>query len=141
MWLPILTMSAKLTTLGLFKIKAFLNKSHDIIISVHDVTSKIILTQRDSNYIVDVVMWPKFGNSKISTREVTITSISWGFVQKNHFFEEWSCFKSNNLGVAQIMDLKFNTSVAEVLGANPNICRSCKGKTGGRGGLFAFHPE
>ena len=28
-----------------------------------------------SNYIVDVVMWPKFGNSSISMREVMITTI------------------------------------------------------------------
>ena len=29
----------------------------------------------DSNYIVDVVMQPKFGNSRISMREVIKTSI------------------------------------------------------------------
>ena len=29
----------------------------------------------DSNYIVDVFMWPKFGNSSISVREVITTSI------------------------------------------------------------------
>ena len=48
--------------------KEFLNKySYDLdavskngtIISVDDVTNKILL--RDSNYIVDVVTWPKFG--------------------------------------------------------------------------------
>ena len=31
-------------------------------------------TKRDSNYIADVVMWPKFGNSCISMREFIITS-------------------------------------------------------------------
>ena len=66
-------MSAKMATPELLKIKVFWNKGHDIIISVHDVTSKIL--SRDSNYIVDVVMWPKFGNSSISMREVIITSI------------------------------------------------------------------
>ena len=31
---------------------------------------------RDSNYIVDVVMWPKFGgNPSISIREIIINSI------------------------------------------------------------------
>ena len=30
-------------------------------------------------------MWPKFGNSSIYVREVTITSILWEFDQKNHF--------------------------------------------------------
>ena len=29
----------------------------------------------ESNYVVDLVMWSKFGNSNISMREVTITSI------------------------------------------------------------------
>ena len=66
-------MPAKMATPELLKIKVFWNKGHDIIISVHDVTSKIL--SRDSNYIVDVVMWPKFGNSSISMREVIITSI------------------------------------------------------------------
>ena len=69
----ILIMSAKLATLGLFKIKIFWNKGQDVIISVHEVTNKGL--SRDSNYIVDVVMWSKFGNSSISLREVIITSI------------------------------------------------------------------
>ena len=50
----ILMMSAKLVTLGLLKIKVFLNKDDDDIISVHDVTNKILC--RNSNYIIDVVM-------------------------------------------------------------------------------------
>ena len=40
--------------------------------SVHDVTNKILSS--DSNYIVDVAMWPKFGNPSISMREVIIAS-------------------------------------------------------------------
>ena len=51
----ILMISAKMDTLGLLKIK--------------------LVLLRDSNYIVDVAMWPKFGNSNISIREVIITSI------------------------------------------------------------------
>ena len=66
-------MSAKMATSGLLKITAFWNKGHDVIIHVHDVTNKIL--SRDSNYIVVVVMWPKFGNSNISMKEVIITSI------------------------------------------------------------------
>ena len=69
----ILMMSAKMATPGLLKIKVFWNKGYDVIIYVHDVTNKIL--SRDSNYIVDVVMWPKFDNSSISIREVIITSI------------------------------------------------------------------
>ena len=55
----ILMMSAKMATPG--------------IIFFQDVTNKIL--SRDSNYVVDMVMWPKFGNSSISMREVIITSI------------------------------------------------------------------
>ena len=72
----ILIMSAKMATLGLLKIKVFWSKDYDVIISAHDITSKILA--RDSNYIdyiVDVVMWPKFVNSYISMREVIITRI------------------------------------------------------------------
>ena len=75
---------AKMATLGLLKIKVFWNKGYDVIISVNDVTNKIL--SRDSNYIVDVFMWPKFGNSSISKREVIIISILWEFEQKIRFF-------------------------------------------------------
>ena len=66
-------MSAKMATPDLLKITVFWNKGYDVIIPVDDVTNKIL--SRDSNYIVDVVMWPKFGNSSICIREVIITSI------------------------------------------------------------------
>ena len=69
----ILMMSAKMATLGLLKIKVFWNKGYDVITSVCDVTNKIL--SRESNYIADVVMWPKFGNFSISMREVNIISI------------------------------------------------------------------
>ena len=71
--LTILMMSAKMPTLGLLKKKIFWNKVYDVIISLHDVKSKIL--SNESNYIVDVVIWPKFGNSSISMREGIITSI------------------------------------------------------------------
>ena len=69
----ILMMSAKMATLVLLRIKVFWNKSYDVITYLHDVANKIL--SYDSNYFVDVVMWPKFGNSSISLREVIITSI------------------------------------------------------------------
>ena len=47
-------MSAKMVTPGLLKITVFGNKGYDVIISVDDVTNKIL--SRDSNYIVDVFM-------------------------------------------------------------------------------------
>ena len=56
-------MSAKMATPGLLKTTVFWNKGYDVIITTHEVTNKIL--SRDSNYIVDVVMWPKFGNSSI----------------------------------------------------------------------------
>ena len=64
-------MSAKMATPGLCRITVFWSKGYDIIIPVHDVTNKIL--SRDSNYIVDVVTWPKFGNFSISMREVILT--------------------------------------------------------------------
>ena len=69
----VLRMSAEMATPGLPKIKVYWNKGYHVIISVYDVTNKILL--RDSNHIVDVVMWPQFGNSTISMREVIVTSI------------------------------------------------------------------
>ena len=80
-----LMMSAKLAVPRLLKVKVFQNKGYGVINSVHDVTNKIL--SRDSIYIADVVMWPKFANSSISTKEVIITSILQGFNQKNQSFE------------------------------------------------------
>ena len=68
----ILMMPAKMADLGLLKIKLFWNKGYDVTIFVYDVTNKILL--RKSNYIVNIVMWPKFGNSTTSMTEVIITS-------------------------------------------------------------------
>ena len=69
----ILMMSAKITTPGLLKIRMFCNNGYHVITSVHDVTNKIL--SRNSNYIINVVMWPKFGNCSISIRKVIVTSI------------------------------------------------------------------
>ena len=66
----ILIMSAKMAPLGLLKIKVFGNKDYDVIIPVNEILSC------DSNYVVGVVMWSKFGNSSISMREIIITSNS-----------------------------------------------------------------
>ena len=78
----ILMMPAKLATLGLLKIMLSWMKVYDVIFSVHDITNKIF--SFGSNYTVDVVMWPKFGNCNISMGKV-ITSILWGFDQKTIF--------------------------------------------------------
>ena len=68
----ILMISAKVATPGLRKIKVFRKKGYDVIIVVNDVTSKNL--SRNTNYIVDVVTMPTFGNSSISMREAIITS-------------------------------------------------------------------
>ena len=106
-------MSAKLATLRLLKIKIFWNKGYDVINPVYDVTNKVL--SRDSNYIVDVMMWPKFGHSSISMREVIVTSIIKRFDQKNQFFEGCCWLEFSNLGLALVMALKFYTSMTKGL--------------------------
>ena len=69
----ILMMSAKMATPALLKMKVFWNKDYYVIYSVYDVSNKIL--SHDSNYIMDVAMWPKFGNSSICISKVIITSI------------------------------------------------------------------
>ena len=71
-------MSAKMATTGLLKITVFWNKGYDVILPIDDITNKILL--RESNYIVGVFMWPTFGNSSVSMREVIATSIFWAVV-------------------------------------------------------------
>ena len=77
-------MSAKLAASALLKRKISWFKGYDVIILDYDVTNEIL--SRDSNYIADLVMWPKFGNSSISIREIVITSIVLEFDQKKCFF-------------------------------------------------------
>ena len=69
----ILIISAKLATPGFLKIKVFFKKGYDVIILDYEVTNKILSC--DSNFIVNVVVWPKFGNFSICMKEVIITSI------------------------------------------------------------------
>ena len=80
----ILMMSAKSTTPDLLKIKVFWNKRYYVI----HVTIKNL--SRDLNYIVDAFMWPMFGNSSISMREVIIIWILQGSDKKKQFF--WGVF-------------------------------------------------
>ena len=69
----ILMMSAKVAIPGLRKINIFKNKGSDVIIVEYDVINEVL--SRESNYIVNAVMWPKFDNRSISMREVITTSI------------------------------------------------------------------
>ena len=66
-------MPAKVATPDLLKITVFWNKGYDVIISVDDVTNKIL--SGDSNYIVDLFIRPKFSSSIISMRKIITTSI------------------------------------------------------------------
>ena len=49
----LLIIPAKLASLGLLKIKVFWNRHYDLIISIHDVNSKIL--SRNSNDIADAI--------------------------------------------------------------------------------------
>ena len=109
----ILMMSAKMGYPGTLKLEVFWSKGYDVIIYVHDFTN--IFLSRGWNYIVDVVMWPKFGNYSISMREVIITSTYKDLTEKTAFFERWSWFKFNNLRLALGTNLKFYTCVAKGL--------------------------
>ena len=60
--IAIFMMSAKLATVGFFKTQITWHQGYDVITSIHEVTNKIL--SRDSHYVVDVVIWPKFGNSE-----------------------------------------------------------------------------
>ena len=68
----ILMMTAKMAYPGTLRLEVFWSKDYDVIIYVHDFTN--IFLSRGWNFIVDVVMWPKFDNYSISMREVIITS-------------------------------------------------------------------
>ena len=111
-------------------------KGYDVKIPIDDVTTKIL--SRDSNYILNVFMWPKFSNSSISMKEVITTSISQGFTRKTALLDGWSWFKFNNLGLAlstiHHCGKRVETKSQKVFGANSYVCRSWKGKTGR--GLF-----
>ena len=67
--------SAKVATPGLPKKTVFWNKGYDVIVSVDDVTNNIFW--HHSNVIVYLFMGLKFGNSRLSMREVITT---WGVV-------------------------------------------------------------
>ena len=125
-------MLAKLAALGHIEIKVTWKKDYGIIISTHDVTNKIL--SRDSNYIVDVVIWPKFGNSNIFMAEVIITSI----LPQQPIFLRGALGSSSIIGTGTRYDLeilhkcgkKVETKSQKILGSNPYIYRSYSRKTG-----------
>ena len=130
-------MSVKLATLDLLKIKILWNKGYNITISVHDITSKSLSC--DSNYVVNMVLWPKIGNSSISLRE-----LSWIWQKNKKFLGMFLVQLQQYLGLALGTGLKFYTSKRvktksqKGLGANSYVCRSYHIKTGR--GDFLFSP-
>ena len=126
-------MSAKAATPGLLKLTVFWDKGYDVTIPVNDVINKIL--SPDSNYIVYLFMWPKLSQPQIYKN----------LTRKTAFFEGWSWFKFNNLGLALGTNLKFYTSVAKglklkvrkFLGPIPTFVEVTGGKLVGGRGLFA----
>ena len=133
----IFIMLAKIATSVLLKIKLFWNTGYDVTVSVHHVTNKIL--SRDSNYIVDVVMWSKFGNCSISMREVITVSIFkriWEVVLVQ--FQQFETSTSYELEILNKCGKSVKNKSQKVLGPNSYVCRSYRGKTGS--GDFC-HPE
>ena len=132
-----------MTSPGLLKIKIFWKKAYDVIISAHDVTNTIL--SWDSNYIVNVIMWPKFGNSKISVREVIITSILRIWPEKLLFWwvvlvqvQQLGTGTRYGLEISGQCGKRVKTKSQKVLGANLYVCRSNREKTGRGGEGLAF---
>ena len=144
-------MSAKMDTPGLLKITVFWNKGYDVIISVDDINNKILW--HNSNYIVDVFMWPKLATLAFLWEKLSQPQFYKPLTRKTTFFEGWSWFKFNNYGLAAGRNLKFYTSVGKGLKLIvrkfwwliPTFVEVLGEKLiagGGRGGmLFAPHPE
>ena len=74
--------SAKLATSSLLN-KALKINYYNVIFFVQDVTNKTL--SRDLNQNLDVVMWPIFCNSRISIKEIILTSVFERFDQKKQF--------------------------------------------------------
>ena len=102
-------MSPKMATPAFLKIKVLRNKCYYVKYYVYDVTNKLLL--HDSNYNVDVVMWPKFDNSrKESYHNLNFIRI---LPEKPVFFEGWCWLKFNNLRLALGTNLKFYTNLSK----------------------------
>ena len=135
-----------MATPGLLKITVFWNKGYDVIIHVDDVTNKIL--SRDLNFIVDAFMWPNFGNSSISMKEVITTSILQGFDQKNCFFWEVVLIQVQQFGTGARYKLEIlyqcskrvKSKSQKVLEANSYVSRSYRGKPGRRGPFCPPYP-
>ena len=70
--ITVLMMQSKMVAVDFLKMKVFQNKGCEVIVFLHDVINTFL--SRGSNYIVYVIMGPKFDSSCISMKEVMITS-------------------------------------------------------------------
>ena len=62
----------------------FWNKVYDVIV-LYDIINKILL--HDWNFTVDVAIWPKVGNSRISIKAVSWLQSYKDLTRKNTFFK------------------------------------------------------
>ena len=73
-----------MATLGLLKITVFWNKGYDVIIPVNDITNQML--SRDSNYILDVFMWPKLVALAFLWEKLSQPQFYKDLTRKNYFF-------------------------------------------------------
>ena len=137
----ILMMSAKLASPELLKIKLFQNKGYDAIIPMTHQQS----LSRDSNYTVDVIMWPKFGNcSNFYERSYHSLNIIRVWPKKPLFWGvalvSVQLFRTStryDLEILHQCGKRVKTKGQKVLGVNSIVCKSYKGKNW-LGSLFAY---
>ena len=109
-----LMMSAKMATTGLFKMTVFWNKDHDVIIPVNDVIKKFY-------HVFQIILQIYACNQSLVTlaflsqKKLSQPQFYKDLTRKTAFFEGWSWFNFNNLGLAPGTNLKFYISVAKEL--------------------------
>ena len=115
----ILIMSAKMATPGLLKITVSWNKGYDVsFLSMTSPTKiyhviQIILPMCscDQSLITVAFLWEKLSQPQFYK----------DFTKKTAFFEEWSFFKFNNVGLALGTNLKSYTNVPKGLKLKPRM--------------------
>ena len=91
----------------------FWNKGYYVIYPVYNFSNKTL--SHDSNYIMDVVTWPKLVTLAFVQEKLSWPQFYKDLTRKTAFFEERSWFKFNNLGLALGINLKFYTSLPKGL--------------------------
>ena len=101
-------MSAKMATPDLLKLTVFWNKGYYVIILDNDVT-KIY-------HVIQIIFQIcSCDQSLVTLEKLSQPQFHKDLTRKTVFFDGWSWFKFNNLGVALGTNLKFYTSVAKGL--------------------------